>query len=284
MTYLLSISTYLATFAIYTGIFTVILLIAKQFEKRIPVEAEQSRAAVIVDWKMAAIKIVMNKLLSPITMGCGIMVINAAGGGLIHLRSDGLWFLFSVVIVLVAIDFLSYLTHRALHKFPILWAMHSLHHSAEAMSMITGARHFWFEEIVTTPVFWGLAIIFEVPLEVLSLVSLLFLLLGDGLVHLNMRVSFGPFVLWLNNPQLHRIHHSVEPQHRDKNFCKMFPLFDVIFGTSWKPGKDEFPKTGLASSDTASGFLDGIIWPVRHRLPVRRKNWLLLQTGQNTLV
>jgi hypothetical protein len=45
----------------------------------------------------------------------------------------------------------------------------------------------------------------------------------------------------------------------------MLPLFDVIFGTVWKPGKDEFPMTGLAG-ERATGFLDGIIWPVRHRL------------------
>jgi sterol desaturase/sphingolipid hydroxylase (fatty acid hydroxylase superfamily) len=111
---------------------------------------------------------------------------------------------------------------------------------------------------------------------------MIFFLLGDGLVHLNMRVSLGRFGLCLNNPQYHRIHHSVEPQHRDKNFCKMFPLFDVIFGTAWKPGKDEFPKTGLTPRETATGFLDGIIWPVRHRLPVQRMNRLLLQTGENT--
>jgi sterol desaturase/sphingolipid hydroxylase (fatty acid hydroxylase superfamily) len=206
------------------------------------------------------------------------------GGGLINLRSDGWWFLLSLVILVLVMDILTYVVHRAQHKFPVLWAMHSLHHSAEAMSMVTGARHFWFEAIVVAPIFWILGIIFKVSPEVIGTVGLLFFFLGDGLVHLNMRVSFGPFVLWLNNPQFHRIHHSVEPQHRDKNFCKMFPVFDVIFGTAWKPGKDDFPKTGLASSETASGFLDGIIWPVRHRLPVRRKNRLLLQTRQNTFV
>ncbi len=81
-----------------------------------------------------------------------------------------------------------------------------------------------------------------------------------------MRVSLGPFALCLNNPQYHRIHHSVEPQHQNKNFCKLLPLFDLMFGTVWKPGKDEFPATGLATGDAARGFFDGIIWPVRHRM------------------
>jgi sterol desaturase/sphingolipid hydroxylase (fatty acid hydroxylase superfamily) len=249
-----------------------VLLITRRFEKRNPVESEQSRAEVIVDWKLAAVKLGANKLLYPIATGYGIIVINAAGGGLINLRSDGWWFLLSLVIIMLAIDLLTYVIHRAQHKFPVLWAMHSLHHSAEAMSMVTGIRHFWFEEIYAAPIFWIFGIIFKVPPEVTSTAVLLFFLLGDGFVHLNMRVSFGSFVLWLNNPQFHRIHHSVEPQHRDKNFCKMFPLFDVIFGTAWKPGKDEFPATGLTPRETASGFLDGIIWPVRHLLPVQKLN------------
>jgi sterol desaturase/sphingolipid hydroxylase (fatty acid hydroxylase superfamily) len=95
---------------------------------------------------------------------------------------------------------------------------------------------------------------------------LLNFLLGDGLAHLNMRVSLGRFALCIQNPQYHRIHHSVEPQHQDKNFCKLLPLFDVILGTAWKPEKDEFPVTGLGSREKPAGILDGIIWPVRHRL------------------
>lgn len=89
-------------------------------------------------------------------------------------------------------------------------------------------------------------------------------LLPDGLAHTNVRVQLGRFGFWLNNPQYHRIHHSIEPQHRNKNFCKALPLFDVIFGTAYKPGKDEFPATGLVPSDKPVGIIDGIIWSIRH--------------------
>jgi sterol desaturase/sphingolipid hydroxylase (fatty acid hydroxylase superfamily) len=253
-------------------------LIARLFEKRLPIDSEQyggsSTANVIADWKLAAVQIGSSMLFKPIRTACSIMVINAAGGGWIPLRSDGWWFLLSIIIVILAVDLLAYFVHRAQHKFPVLWAMHSLHHSAEAISMVTSARHFWLEEILMTPVLWVVAIVFKVPPEVATTVVLLNFLLGDGLAHLNMRVPFGRFVMFLNNPQFHRIHHSVEPQHTDKNFCKMFPLFDVIFGTAWKPGKDEFPSTGLVPSEKVTGFLDGIIWPVRHRLPVRNARFI----------
>jgi sterol desaturase/sphingolipid hydroxylase (fatty acid hydroxylase superfamily) len=248
-----------------TGILVIILVIARQFEKRLPIEPEQSTSEIIVDWKLAGLKFVLGKLLSPVKNGCAIMLVNAAGGGWFHLRSDGWWFLFSFIVLILAIDLFGYLAHRAQHKFPVLWAMHSLHHSAEALTVVTGARHFWLEETLLSAAFPVVAIVFKVPLEMATPIALFYFLVGEGLAHLNMRLSFGRFALCIQNPQYHRIHHSVEPQHRDKNFCKLLPLFDVIFGTAWKPEKDEFPKTGLVG-EKATGFLDGLIWPVRHRL------------------
>jgi hypothetical protein len=50
----------------------------------------------------------------------------------------------------------------------------------------------------------------------------------------------------------------------------MLPVFDVIFGTPWKLEKDKFPAIGLDTGEKAIGFLEGIIWPVRHKLPVQR--------------
>jgi len=32
-------------------------------------------------------------------------------------------------------------------------------------------------------------------------------------------------------------------------------VFDVIFGTAWKPEKDEFPMTGLLPREKATGIL-----------------------------
>ena len=219
-------------------------------------------SAVILDWKFAALRIGINQLIFPVTGACGIMIVNATGGGLIALRTDGWWFPLSVAAVVLVGDLWSYIVHRAMHKFPVLWTMHSFHHSAETLSIITGARHFWLEDAIQTAVFPVLAIIFKLPPAVTATIAALYLV-PEALVHTNVRLSLGRFALVFNNPQYHRIHHSLEPQHRDKNFCRMLPLFDVIFGTAWKPGKDEFPKTGVIGQN-ATGFVDGLIWPVRY--------------------
>ena len=233
-------------------------------ERKFPA-TDQPMAAVLLDWKLAATRFGIDQLIFPVAGASGIMIVNVMGGGWVHLRSDGWWFLFSVAAVILVTDFWGYIAHRALHKFPALWAMHSLHHSAETLSIITGVRHFWLEDAIHTAVFPVLGIVFKIPPEVATTIAVLYLV-PEGLVHANIRLSLGRCALILNNPQYHRIHHSLESQHFNKNFARLLPLFDVIFGTAWWPGKDEFPKTGLAGVK-ATGFLDGIVWPVRHRLP-----------------
>lgn len=140
-----------------TPAIAVIVWAALLLQKKIPVEPEQSTAAVIRDSKLAGLRVGITQLIVPLTAVSGIMIINTMGGGWIQLRSDGWCFLFSVVVVILAMDLWSYLEHRAMHKFRVLWAMHSLHHSAEALSIITGARHFWLEDVINTAVFrsWG---------------------------------------------------------------------------------------------------------------------------------
>jgi sterol desaturase/sphingolipid hydroxylase (fatty acid hydroxylase superfamily) len=60
---------------------------------------------------------------------------------------------------------------------------------------------------------------------------------------------------------MHRIHHSREPQHRDRNLAFIFPLWDVLFGTYYHPHPTEYPATGLASGERLATPLQAIAWP-----------------------
>ena len=56
---------------------------------------------------------------------------------------------------------------------------------------------------------------------------------------------------WLPWTQVHRIHHSTDPQHYNRNFADALPIFDILFGTFHCPARDEFPPTGLGAMDPA---------------------------------
>lgn len=45
-------------------------------------------------------------------------------------------------------------------------------------------------------------------------------------------------------PQFHRVHHSIEPEHQDRNFGVVLSVWDRIFGTMHRD-YDVYPATGV---------------------------------------
>ncbi len=81
--------------------------------------------------------------------------------------------------------------------------------------------------------------------------------------HANIRLNLGVLTPVISGPQWHRIHHSIRPEHRNRNFATFFPVIDIIFGTYYRPAPDEYPETGLSDGDTV-GFLQDVTYePLR---------------------
>jgi sterol desaturase/sphingolipid hydroxylase (fatty acid hydroxylase superfamily) len=177
-----------------------------------------------------------------------------------------------VIVYALYIDCTKYWMHRLTHMIPLLWAIHSFHHSAECLTMATGVRHHWAETIVLAPLLFLTLMLFQVPEHILSM-AILLMKVPDGLQHLNYKIAWHRAGIWINTPQWHRIHHSVEPKHYDKNFSAAFPIMDVIFGTAHRPAPDEYPETGLRPRENPQ-LWEGIIWPFRGWLGPRREPYM----------
>jgi sterol desaturase/sphingolipid hydroxylase (fatty acid hydroxylase superfamily) len=212
-----------------------------------------------VVYMMAAVFI--QGAIAPLVLAGTATVVSALGGGLVALPAQGLGLVPAAVAYVVTVDFFEYLFHRAQHAVPALWAMHSLHHSDPAMNVSTTSRHFWLEQAIkSVTIYLAVSLIFAAsPLIILiyGVVSYY-----NFFPHMNLRVGFGRFVL-LNSPQNHRIHHSSQPVHRDKNFAGLFPVFDVLGGTQYMPAADEYPATGLDDGDCPASLTEAIAWPAR---------------------
>ena len=160
--------------------------------------------------------------------------------------------------MLLAYDLSYYLYHRAQHRFPLLWELHKVHHSAEVLVGVTKDRVHPIDEIMNK--IWD-GVIHGFCFGVWSLVALdpvevtIFgvnvyvmrnILMMDFVRHTHLKISFGP----LNNivlcPHWHQLHHSIDPAHIDKNFGLMFSFWDHFFGTLCTPKPDETFKFGLA--------------------------------------
>lgn len=192
-----------------------------------------------------------------------------AGAGFIFIPLLPLWqghalieagalpFWWTLPVYVVVHDLGEYLFHRAQHRIPALWAMHSLHHSDPAMSALTTQRHFWAEPLIKTVTIWSAASLIVSPTMPLVLTYAL-LSLWNFLTHSALPVDFGRWSWLLNSPAYHRRHHSSLPEHYDSNFAALLPIFDVIAGSYNRP--DGFPPTGLDRKPENAADL--ALWPL----------------------
>ncbi|HUH83296.1 MAG TPA: sterol desaturase family protein [Stellaceae bacterium] len=242
-----------------------IFLLGLLVERLAPAEPRQPAGDLLMNLGYSAL---LNWLLftaAPATAAAETFILNRVGLGLLPLSAEGWRLVPSAALYVLTADFLEYAFHRAQHAFPLLWSMHSFHHSDRSVNVTTTQRNFWLESPLKLAVVYPvLAVLFRVPTEVLAIYAAFGTL--HFFSHLNLRLSLGPFWTVVNGPQFHRIHHSALPQHRDKNFAAFFPVFDILFGTHHRPLPGEFPGTGLDTADAPRGLVEAALWPLRRWL------------------
>lgn len=180
--------------------------------------------------------------------------------GLIKLNSmvDGGW---KSLVYLLIFDFFYYWFHRLQHTWPALWEEHKLHHSETALNVTTSWRHHWLEEPIRIFfIMLPMSVAFDITPAATGVASFA-LMLWPFFIHANLRLSFGPLSPIIAGPQVHRIHHSFEAQHLNRNYAAFFPVWDVLFGTFFHPHPGEYPGTGLATGEQVTTLWQAALLP-----------------------
>jgi sterol desaturase/sphingolipid hydroxylase (fatty acid hydroxylase superfamily) len=151
----------------------------------------------------------------------------------------------TAVLLVVLLDLGDYFAHLALHRIPMLWELHKVHHSATFLSPVTSFRVHPFEAIVYTvchsvviaPLLGAMAFFYR--LDIADLVDLMFttnlailVLTFNHLKHSHLQISLGPLDYVLISPHMHQLHHSSRLDHWDKNLGLVFSVWDWVFGTA----------------------------------------------------
>lgn len=146
-------------------------------------------------------------------------------------------------LVLFAIsDFLIYWRHRAEHLW--FWPIHAVHHAPRELHAANDFGH----PLQAIPNF----LFVSLPLSLVQMngpgtpfvVGLMSSLLMMYL-HSPIDVHFGPLRRLIADNRFHRIHHSLETRHYDRNFSVGLSLWDALFGTAYWPARDEWPSVGV---------------------------------------
>ncbi|NJR16419.1 MAG: sterol desaturase family protein [Calothrix sp. CSU_2_0] len=172
--------------------------------------------------------------------------------------------IFGILLYFLIVDFFYYWLHRLQHTNSFLWEQHKFHHSETSMNVTTTRRVHWLEEfLIIAFIVVPMSVLFRLqPLEAgfLAFIEILWL----QFIHLNLRLELGILSRIIVGPQHHRIHHSFATEHLDKNFGLFFPIWDIIFGSYYRPIKGEFPPTGLTTLENHNHLGLAIILPLKN--------------------
>jgi sterol desaturase/sphingolipid hydroxylase (fatty acid hydroxylase superfamily) len=170
-----------------------------------------------------------------LAMGLPLLPVGVAlafeGGGLFGLGGVPAWL--AMLVGFVILDLAVYGQHVVFHHVPWLWRLHRVHHADTGFDVTTAIRFHPIEIVVSLA--WKLVVIvaFGIP-AVAVLVFEIVLNAGAMFSHANVSLPAGVertlrtvFV----TPDMHRVHHSVEPAELNSNFGFNFSVWDRLCGT-----------------------------------------------------
>ena len=189
---------------------------------------------------LVAVDTALVRLLIPVLPVAAADWASSQGWGL--LAPLPLWL--AVPLAFVLLDALIWAQHVMMHRIPVLWRLHRMHHSDTHLDASTGLRFHPLEILLSTlikivaVVLLGapaLAVIaFEIALNATSLFTHANIRLPDRAESMLRRL--------IVTPALHRIHHSIRPEETNSNYGFNLSLWDRAFGT-FRPAPQQDPQT-----------------------------------------
>ena len=178
----------------------------------------------------------------------------------LHFTSAGTVAVLFTVCFFVIDDFSRFYVHRLMHRIPVLWAFHQVHHSAETMTPFTIFRTHPIEGLIfalRTSIVQGIVIsiflfLFGNKVDLITVFGasagvVIFHSLGSNLRHSHIKIRYPRAIeLFFISPGQHQIHHSTEKRHFDKNFGVALAVWDLIFG-SLLHSENQIHKFGLST-------------------------------------
>lgn len=138
-----------------------------------------------------------------------------------------------VLLAVLLLDLAIYLQHLCMHRVPLLWRLHRVHHADLDIDLTTGSRFHTIEILLSMLIKW--AVIFLLGPALLAVLIFEMLLSGMAMFnHSNVRLPAGlDRVLrrLLVTPDMHRVHHSILRNETDSNYGFNLSLWDRLFRT-----------------------------------------------------
>jgi len=169
--------------------------------------------------------------LAPVSAVWGAQWAHSQGFGLLNVAAAPLWI--AVIATFAIRSLASYSFHILMHKVPLLWRMHRVHHFDTHLDVSTGLRSHPLEFAGLLLTMVPLAILFGLDPWALAAYEIVESI-ANLLIHANLRLPepLDRALRWLLvTPNMHCLHHSSHRPETDSNYSQVFSLWDRLFGT-----------------------------------------------------
>ncbi len=164
-----------------------------------------------------------------IAIGAALLAVNAAVSSALAITPSPATMGRSVV-ALLAVELVTYWVHRALHRVPLLWRFHRVHHVDEPLTWAMAWRHHPVDVALFTLAIGATTWLVGAPLPAV-LGSLLALRAWNVVMHTNIAWPASGLDHVLATPSFHHRHHREDLA--SANFAATLPMIDRVFGT-WR--------------------------------------------------
>ncbi len=207
------------------------------------------------------------RILGPVTAVSAALYAQSTGFGLFHHMSAPPWLFFGLGILLL--DLSIYVQHVLVHKIPILWRIHRVHHVDRDIDVTTALRFHPIEFLLS--MIYKALIVWLLGVPVAAVIAFEIILNGMAMFnHANLALPpwLDRVLRWfIVTPDMHRVHHSERRHETDSNFGFNLSIWDRIFSTyQAQPDKGHSGMTiGLSphQSELPNRFVWSLLFPFR---------------------
>jgi sterol desaturase/sphingolipid hydroxylase (fatty acid hydroxylase superfamily) len=173
-----------------------------------------------------------------------------------------------IVVLIVAVDFIGYWSHRLRHANRFLWAFHTIHHSQTLLTPVSSFRFHFIDETVLRLCLFIPFVMLGTPVVIWLLVDV-FMAWVLLMQHSEWKWTYGPFGRIFVSPAFHRIHHSKDDRLYNSNYAMLFSFWDDLFGTADR--KSPVPtEHGIAGDPVPETLWGQLLYPFREIARMRR--------------
>ena len=218
--------------SIFFGLFIVFAAIEYFFPRRVVAKSKARRW--LTNWSVSVFNVLTLRVFS---LALPLLAIGAAfdaqnlGIGLFNQIGFSVWI--EIIMVILILDFCTWLQHLLTHKIEFLWRIHRVHHSDTEMDISTAIRFHPIEIALSMALKIGL--VYILGADPLSVLIFEILLNGSSIFnHANINIPnrFDKILRFLIvTPDMHRIHHSSDRIEHDTNFGFALSIWDHMFRT-----------------------------------------------------